>query len=76
MSLNAHRLGRGGIAWSVELCLNAQLCKFSMRKLIQNTSCPNQDVGTTRTDIVYNIVNNAVVSTQTLAVTGIDWHVA
>jgi RTX calcium-binding nonapeptide repeat (4 copies) len=34
------------------------------------------DVGTTRTDIVYNIVNNAVVSTQTLAVTGIDWHVA
>jgi hypothetical protein len=35
-----------------------------------------QDVGTTRTDIVYNIVNNAVVSTQTLAVTGIDWHVA
>jgi RTX calcium-binding nonapeptide repeat (4 copies) len=36
----------------------------------------HQDVGTTRTDIVYNIVNNAVVSTQTLAVTGIDWHVA
>jgi hypothetical protein len=34
------------------------------------------DVGTTRTDIVYNIVNNAVVSTQTLAVTGIDWHMA
>jgi hypothetical protein len=36
----------------------------------------HQDVGTTRTDIVYNVVNNAVVSTQTLAVTGIDWHVA
>jgi hypothetical protein len=36
----------------------------------------HQDVGTTRTDIVYNVVNNAVVSTQTIAVTGIDWHVA
>jgi hypothetical protein len=36
----------------------------------------HQDVGTTRTDIVYNVVNNAVVSTQTVAVTGIDWHVS
>jgi len=36
----------------------------------------HQDVSTTRTDSVYNVVNNAVVSTQTLAVTGIDWHVA
>jgi hypothetical protein len=36
----------------------------------------HQDVGTTRTDIVYNVVNNAVVSTHTVAVTGIDWHVA
>ena len=36
----------------------------------------HQDVGTTRTDTVYNVVNNAVVSTQTVAVTGIDWHVA
>jgi hypothetical protein len=36
----------------------------------------HQDVGTTRTDIVYNVVNNTVVSTQTVAVTGIDWHVA
>ena len=36
----------------------------------------HQDVGTTRTDIVYNVVNNAVVSTHTIAVTGIDWHVA
>src|SRR5262249_28592485 len=34
----------------------------------------HQDVGTTRTDTVYNVVNNAVVSTQTIAVTGIDWH--
>jgi hypothetical protein len=31
---------------------------------------------TTRTDIVYNVVNNVAVSTQTVAVTGIDWHVA
>jgi hypothetical protein len=36
----------------------------------------HQDVGTTRTDIVYNVVNNVVVGTQTIAVTGIDWHVA
>jgi hypothetical protein len=36
----------------------------------------HQDVGTTRTDIVYKVVNNAVVSTHTIAVTGIDWHVA
>jgi hypothetical protein len=36
----------------------------------------HQDAGTTRTDIVYNVVNNAVVGTQTIAVTGIDWHVA
>jgi hypothetical protein len=36
----------------------------------------HQDVGTTRTDTVYNVVNNVVVSTQTIAVTGIDWHVA
>jgi hypothetical protein len=33
-------------------------------------------LGTTRTDIVYNVVNNTVVSTHTIAVTGIDWHVA
>jgi hypothetical protein len=32
----------------------------------------HQDAGTTRTDIVYNVINNAVVSTQTVAVTGID----
>src|SRR5262249_33820087 len=36
----------------------------------------HQDAGTTRTDIVYNVVNNTVVSTQTVAVTGIDWHVS
>src|SRR5262245_31392711 len=36
----------------------------------------HQDVATTRTDIVYNVVNNAVVGTQQVAVTGIDWHVA
>jgi hypothetical protein len=36
----------------------------------------HQDAGTTRTDIVYNVVNNVAVSTQTVAVTGIDWHVA
>jgi hypothetical protein len=36
----------------------------------------HQDSGTTRTDTVYNVVNNVVVSTQTIAVTGIDWHVA
>lgn len=36
----------------------------------------HQDVGTTRTDIVYNVVNNVVVGTQTVAVTGIDWHVS
>jgi hypothetical protein len=36
----------------------------------------HRDVGTTRTDIVYNVVNNVAVSTQTLAVTAIDWHVA
>jgi len=36
----------------------------------------HQDVGTTRTDIVYSVVNNVVVSTQTVAVTGIDWHVS
>jgi hypothetical protein len=35
----------------------------------------HQDAGTTRTDIVYNVVNNVAVSTQTVAVTGIDWHV-
>ena len=27
-------------------------------------------------DTVYNVVNNTVVSTQTIALTGIDWHVA
>jgi hypothetical protein len=36
----------------------------------------HQDSGTTRTDTVYNVVNNVAVSTQTIAVTGIDWHVA
>jgi hypothetical protein len=36
----------------------------------------HQDLGTTRVDTVYNIINNTVVSTQTIAVTGIDWHVA
>jgi hypothetical protein len=36
----------------------------------------HQDGSTTRTDIVYNVVNNTVVSTQTIAVTGIDWHVS
>jgi hypothetical protein len=36
----------------------------------------HQDAGTTRTDTVYNVVNNVVVSTQTIAMTGIDWHVA
>jgi hypothetical protein len=36
----------------------------------------HQDVGTTRTDLIYNVVNNTVVSTQTIAVTGIDWHVS
>jgi hypothetical protein len=36
----------------------------------------HQDIGTTRVDTVYNVVNNTVVSTQTIAVTGIDWHVA
>ena len=36
----------------------------------------HQDLGTVRADTVYNVVNNAVVSTQTIAVTGIDWHVA
>jgi len=36
----------------------------------------HQDVSTTRTDIVYNVVNNTVVGTQTVAVTGIDWHVS
>jgi hypothetical protein len=36
----------------------------------------HQGVGTTRTDIVYNVVNNTVVSTQTVVVTGIDWNVA
>jgi len=36
----------------------------------------HQDVGTTRTDIVYSVVNNVVVGTQTVAVTGIDWHVS
>jgi hypothetical protein len=36
----------------------------------------HQDGVTTRTDIVYNVVNNTVVGTQTVAVTGIDWHVS
>src|SRR5262249_59167340 len=36
----------------------------------------HQDLGTIRADTVYNVVNNTVVSTQTIAVTGIDWHVA
>jgi hypothetical protein len=36
----------------------------------------HQDVGTMRTDIVYSVVNNVVVGTQTVAVSGIDWHVA
>jgi hypothetical protein len=36
----------------------------------------HQDLGTTRADTVYNVVNNTVVSTQTVAVTGIDWHVS
>jgi hypothetical protein len=36
----------------------------------------HQDVGTTRTDLIYNVVNNIVVNPHTVAVTGIDWHVA
>jgi hypothetical protein len=36
----------------------------------------HQDLPSNRTDIVYNVVNNIAVSTQTVAVTGIDWHVA
>src|SRR5262245_9170009 len=36
----------------------------------------HQDGSTTRTDIVYNVVNNTVVSAQTIAVTGIDCHVS
>jgi hypothetical protein len=36
----------------------------------------HQDAGTISADTVYNVVNNTVVSTQTVAVTGIDWHVS
>jgi probable HAF family extracellular repeat protein len=36
----------------------------------------HQDVGTTRTDLIYNVVNNTVVNPHTVAVTGIDWHVS
>jgi hypothetical protein len=36
----------------------------------------HQDVGTTRTDRVYDVVNNVVVNPHTVAVTGIDWHVS
>ena len=36
----------------------------------------HQDVGATRTDLIYNVVNNTVVNPHTVAVTGIDWHVA
>jgi hypothetical protein len=43
---------------------------------VQVQSAPTLGLGTTRVDTVYNVVNNAVVSTQGIAVTGIDWHVA
>jgi hypothetical protein len=36
----------------------------------------HQDVGATRTDLIYDVVNNTVVNPHTVAVTGIDWHVA
>src|SRR5262245_46086813 len=36
----------------------------------------HQDVGTTRTDRVYDVVNNTVVNPHTVATTGIDWHVS
>jgi hypothetical protein len=36
----------------------------------------HQDVGTTSTDLIYNVVNNTVVNPHTVAVTGIDWHLA
>jgi hypothetical protein len=36
----------------------------------------HQDVGTTRTDLIYNVVNNTVVNPHTVAITGIDWHVS
>jgi FG-GAP-like repeat len=36
----------------------------------------HQDVGTTRTDLIFNVVNNTVVNPHTVAVTGIDWHVS
>ena len=36
----------------------------------------HQDVGTTRTDLIDNVVNNTVVNPHTVAVTGIDWHVS
>jgi hypothetical protein len=36
----------------------------------------HQDVGATRTDLIYDVINNTVVNPHTVAVTGIDWHVA
>jgi predicted Zn-dependent protease len=36
----------------------------------------HQDVGTTRTDLIFNVVNNTVVNPHTVAVTGIDWDVS
>jgi hypothetical protein len=36
----------------------------------------HQDVGTTRTDLIFDVVNDTVVNTHTAAITGIDWHVA
>jgi hypothetical protein len=36
----------------------------------------HQDVGTTRTDLIYDVINNTVVNPHTVAVTGIDWHVS
>jgi hypothetical protein len=36
----------------------------------------HQDDGTTRTDLILNVVNNTVVDIHTVAVTGIDWHVS
>jgi hypothetical protein len=36
----------------------------------------HQDVGVIRTDLIYGVVNNTVVNPHTIAVTGIDWHVA
>jgi hypothetical protein len=34
----------------------------------------HQDVGTTRTDLVYNVVDNTVVNPHIVGVTGIDWQ--